>query len=333
MPSSIDQFLQVAIQNKASDLYLISDKEVAMKIEGQHSIVSGMVVAENQILQFINDIVPPIIRETIINSRKEADIVYAYGGFRFRVNAHYQAGLPALSIRLIPENIPDPEFLNFPETFYNVPTLKQGLVLLTGSTASGKSSVLAALVNVINKTQAKHIITIEDPIEFVYPKGKSIIEQRQVGVDTQSFADALKSSFRQDPDVILVGELRDQESIATALNAAETGHLVFATLHSSSTVEALTKIINTFSPLQQPTVVEQLASFLVAIVSRELLPRKGGGPRVAAWEVMLNTAAVASLIRERKFANIYSLIQTGAQYGMMTMEQSKSKLRSAGLIE
>lgn len=333
MPSSIDQFLQVAIQNKASDFYLISDKEVSMKVEGQHSIVPGVIVSENHILQFINEVVPPHIRESVINSRKEADIVYAYGGFRFRVNVHYQAGLPALSIRLIPENIPDPEFLNFPETFYNIPTLKQGLVLLTGSTASGKSSVLAALVNMINKTQAKHIITIEDPIEFVYPKGKSIIEQRQVGVDTQSFADALRASFRQDPDVILVGELRDQESIATALNAAETGHLVFATLHSSSTVEALTKIINTFSPLQQPTVVEQLASFLVAVVSRELLPRKGGGPRVASWEVMLNTAAVSSLIRERKFANIYSLIQTGAQYGMITMEQSKSKLRAAGLIE
>lgn len=333
MPSSIDQFLQVAIQNKASDIYLISDKEVAVKIEGQHSVIAGMVVAESQILQFINEVVPPHIRETVVNSRKEADIVYAYGGFRFRVNIHYQVGLPALSIRLIPENIPEPEFLNFPEIFYNIPTLKQGIVLLTGSTASGKSSVLAALVNMINKTQAKHIITIEDPIEFVYPKGMSIIEQRQVGVDTQSFADALRASFRQDPDVILVGELRDQESIATALNAAETGHLVFATLHSSSTVEALTKIINTFSPLQQPTVIEQLASFLVAVVSRELLPRKGGGPRVASWEVMLNTAAVSSLIRERKFANIYSLIQTGSQYGMITMEQSKSKLRVAGLIE
>lgn len=306
---------------------------MAIKVEGKHSIIAGASVAESQILQFINEIVPAHLRDQVLNSRKEVDVVYSFGGYRFRVNVHYQSGLPALSIRLIPENIPEPDFLNFPETFYTIPTLKQGLVLLTGPTASGKSSVLAALVNMINKTQAKHIITIEDPIEFVYPKGMSIIEQRQVGIDTQSFADALKSSFRQDPDVILVGELRDRESIATALNAAETGHLVFATLHSSSTVESLIKIINTFDPLQQPTVIEQLASFLIAIVSRDLVARKGGGSRIAAWEVLVNTGAVASLIRERKFANIYSLVQTGSQYGMMTMEQSKNKLRAAGFIE
>lgn len=330
MPSSLDKFLQIAIDKKASDIYLISDKEVALKIEGEHVIVNNM-VSQGDLLQFIDEVLPAHVKEAVLN-RKEADMIYPYGGHRFRTNIHFQSGALAFSIRLIPEMIPDPSFLNFPETLYSIPNLKQGLVLLTGSTATGKSSVLAALVDIINKTQSKHIITIEDPIEFVYAKGKSIIEQRQVGIDTNSFADALKSSFRQDPDVILIGELRDQESIATALNAAETGHLVFATIHSSTTVEALTKIINTFEPLQQPMIIEQLASFLIAIISRDLMPRKTGGPRVAAWEVMVNTNAAASLIRDRKFANIYSLMQTGSQFGMMTMEQSKEQLRLKGLI-
>lgn len=331
MTSSIDQFLQLAIEKKASDAYLIADKELALKIEGQHSIVPGIVVSENQILKFIDEIVPSHLKEQVIQ-RQELDIIYPFSEYRFRVNIHFQSGLPALSVRLVPEEIPAPEFLNFPQTLYTIPNLRQGLVLFTGSTATGKSSVLAALVNLINKTQSKHIITIEDPIEFIYPKGASIIEQRQVGVDTHSFADALRASFRQDPDVILVGELRDEESISAALAAAETGHLVFATLHSSSTVEALTKIVNVFPPLQQPMVIEQLASFLVAIISRDLVQRKGGGPRIAAWEIMVNTNAVASLMRDKKFANIYSLMQTGAQFGMMTMEQSKAQLRSQGLI-
>lgn len=331
MPSSIDRLLQIAIDKKASDIYLISEKEIALKIEGEHVLLDE-VVSQGDLLQFINEVLPPHIKEVVLG-RKEADIIYSYGGHRFRMNIHFQSGTLAFSIRLISEMIPDATFLNFPETLYSIPTLKQGLVLLTGSTGTGKSSVLAAFVDIINKTQSKHIITIEDPIEFIYKKGKSIIEQRQVGIDTNSFADALKSSFRQDPDVILIGELRDQESIATALNAAETGHLVFATLHSSTTVEALTKIINTFPPLQQPMIIEQLASFLIAIVSRDLVMRKGGGPRVAAWEVMVNTNAVASLIRDKKFANIYSLIQTGSQFGMMTMEQSKEQLRAKGLIQ
>lgn len=331
MPSSIDEFLQIAIDKNASDIYLISDKEIALKIEGEHSIVSGAVVSQDQILKFIDEIVPPHLKDYVIQ-RNELDVIYSYSGYRFRINIHFQSGSPALSVRLVPEVIPEPDFLNFPQTLYNIPTLKQGLILLTGSTATGKSSVLAAMINLINKTQSKHIITIEDPIEFVYPKGNSIIEQRQVGVDTRSFADALKSSFRQDPDVILVGELRDEESISTALNAAETGHLVFATVHSSSTIEALTKIVNVFSPLQQPVIIEQLANFLVAIVSRELLPKKNGGPRIAAWETMVNTNAVATLIRDKRFASIYSSMQTGSQFGMMTMEQSKDKLRAQGLI-
>lgn len=331
MPSSIDKYLQLAIDKKASDVYLISDNEVAVKIEGEHLLLPD-VVNQSDLMQFINESVPEHLRASVLG-RKELDMVYSYGGFRFRINIHFQAGTLALSIRLISQVIPEPMFLNFPETLYTIPNLKQGLVLLTGSTATGKSSVLAAFVNMINKNQSKHIITIEDPIEFIYPKGKSVIEQRQVGVDTLSFADALKASFRQDPDVILVGELRDMESIATALNAAETGHLVFATLHSSNTVEALTKIINSFPPLQQPTVIEQLASFLIAIISRDLVLRKGGGPRIASWEIMVNTNAVSSLIRDRKFANIYSLMQTGGQFGMMTMDQSKDKLRAAGLIQ
>ena len=330
MSSSIDRFLQIAIDKKASDIYLISDSEIALKIEGEHVILSDM-ANQDELMQFINEILPQHVKDAVL-SRKEVDVIYSYGGHRFRMNVHFQSGALAFSVRLIPEIIPDPAFLNFPETLYTIPNLKQGLVLLTGSTGTGKSSVLAAFIDIINRTQAKHIVTIEDPIEFVYKKGKSIIEQRQVGVDTNSFADALKSSFRQDPDVILVGELRDLESIATALNAAETGHLVFATIHSSTTVEALTKIINTFPPLQQPMITEQLASFLIAIISRDLVPRKGGGQRVAAWEVMVNTNAVSSLIRDKKFANIYSLIQTGNQFGMITMEQSKEQLTAKGLI-
>lgn len=330
MTSSIDKYLQIAVDKKASDVYLISDRELSMKVEGEHITLSE-IVTQGDLLQFVDDVVPEHMRASVL-ARKELDIIHSYDSIRFRINIHFQSGLLAFSVRLIPGVIPEPSFLNFPETLYSIPNLKQGLVLLTGSTATGKSSVLAAFVNMINQTQSKHIITIEDPIEFVYPRGKSIIEQRQVGSDTLSFAEALRASFRQDPDVILVGELRDMESIATALNAAETGHLVFATLHSSNTVESLTKIINSFPPLQQPTIAEQLASFLIAIISRDLVPRKGGGPRIASWEVMVNTNAVASLIRDKKFANIYSLMQTGGQFGMMTMEQSRDKLRASGLI-
>lgn len=330
MPSSIDRFLQIAIEKKASDIYLISNKEMALKIEGDY-MWGNEVIDQKDLLSFIEEALPAHVKESVMN-RKEADVIYSYANHRFRINVHFESGLLAFAIRSIPGSIPDPAFLNFPEGLYVVPTLKQGLVLVTGSTGTGKSSVLAAFVEMINKTKAKHIITIEDPIEFVYPKGKSIIEQRQIGIDTNSFADALRASFRQDPDVILVGELRDTESIGTALNAAETGHLVFATIHSSSTVEGLTKIVNSFPPLQQPMIIEQLASFLIAIVSRDLVPRKDGGSRIAAWEVMVNTNAVASLIRDKKFANIYSLMQTGGQFGMMTMEQSKEQLRMKGLI-
>lgn len=326
-------YLRMAIAKKASDIHLIAGQPPVGKVEGNLEALASEDVDAQGLAEFVFSIIPTDEARERVAQGKELDIIYSFEGNRFRTNIHLQQGMFALSIRVVSSAIPTPQFLNFHPTIAKFTQLKKGLVLLTGSTASGKSSVIASIINMINQERRVHVITIEDPIEFVYPRKLAVIEQRQIGLDSHSFADALRAAFRQDPDIIMVGEMRDLETISTALSAAETGHLVFGTIHSASTVEAIERIMNIFPPNQMQQILNQLSNILVAAVSRELLPRKGGGARVAAWEIMVNTPAVSNLIRENRLASIFSAMQIGAKDGMTTMEQSKTDLRTKGLIQ
>ncbi len=331
----MDQFnnyLDLAVRKDASDIYFVAGQKPAAKIHGTLEVLDQKNVDPDLLAEFVYNILPTDEARERVAQGYEFDIIYTHNNTRFRTNVHLQQGMFALSIRIIATEIPTPEFLGFPPVMHKFAQLKKGLILLTGSTASGKSSVIAAIINMINSEKKAHIITIEDPIEFIYPQKQSVIEQRQIGVDSHSFYDALRASFRQDPDVVMIGELRDVETIETALMAAETGHLVLATIHSSSTVESVERIINMFPAVQSQQILNQLASNLIAVVSRELLKKKGGG-RIAAYEIMINTPAVSSLIRENRLANIFSVMQMGAKDGMITMAQSKAELRSKNLIE
>lgn len=325
-------YLRVGVARKASDMYFISGQPPVAKVEGLLENIAREDIDAQHLAEFVFTIIPTQEAKERVAQGKELDIIYSFEGNRFRTNIHLQQGAFALAIRVVSSEIPTPQFLNFHPSIYKFAQLKKGLVLLTGSTASGKSSVIASLINMINHERRSHVITIEDPIEFVYPRKLAVIEQRQIGLDSHSFSDALKAAFRQDPDIIMVGEMRDIETIATALTAAETGHLVFGTIHSASTVEAVERIVNIFPPNQIQQILNQLSNILISAVSRELLPRKGGGARIAAWEIMVNTSAVSSLIRENRLASVFSVIQMGAKDGMITLEQSKANLKEKGLI-
>lgn len=325
-------YLRIAIARKASDIYLIAGQPPVAKVEGSLENIAHEDIDAQHLAEFVFGIIPTNDARERVAQGKELDIIYAFEGNRYRTNIHLQQGTFALSIRIVSSAIPSPQFLNFHPTVYKFAQLRKGLVLLTGSTASGKSSVIASIINMINHERRVHVITIEDPVEFVYPRKLAVIEQRQIGLDSHSFSDALKAAFRQDPDIIMVGEMRDLETIATALTAAETGHLVFGTIHSASTVEAIERIVNIFPPNQIQQILNQLANILIAAVSRELLQRKGGGARIAAWEIMVNTPAISSLVRENRLASIFSAMQIGAKDGMITLDQSRVDLKEKGLI-
>lgn len=265
---------------------------------------------------------------------REMDFAYALpGGLRFRVNAFYQRGTPAAALRHIPATVAGLGTLGLPHVLADVTQLPRGLVAVTGPTGSGKSTTLAAMIDAINATRAVHIITIEDPIEFVHRARRSKVSQREVGADTTSFSRALRSALRQDPDIILVGELRDAETMATALTAAETGHLVFATLHTQDAPQTVDRIIDVFPPHQQPQIRVQLSMTLMAVCCQQLVPSRDGAQLLAACEVLIPTPAVRNLIREGKTHQIRSAIQTGAGFGMQTMEASLAALVRQGLVD
>jgi twitching motility protein PilT len=240
---------------------------------------------------------------------------------RFRVNVFFQRGFMAAALRLIPAQIRTADELNLPPILHDFAKLSQGFVLIVGPAGHGKSTTLAAILDEINHNQTKHIITVEDPIEYIFAQDRCIISQREVGQDTTSFHEALRAVLRQDPDVIMIGEMRDPETIATAMTAAETGHLVFSTLHTNSASQTIDRIIDSFPPEQQGQVVSQLASTLVAIVSERLVPRVGGG-RMPAMEIMLTNSAIRNLIRERKIYQIDLVIETSVQEGMISLNRS-----------
>ncbi|MDN5346858.1 MAG: twitching motility protein PilT [Clostridia bacterium] len=264
----------------------------------------------------------------------ELDFAYSLSGIgRFRVNVFRQRGSVAAAIRLIPARVPSLEELGLPPVVGELADQPHGLVLVTGPTGSGKTTTLAAMIDRINHQRSCHIITLEDPIEYLHQHKKSMVNQREIGSDSPSFASALRAALRQDPDVILVGEMRDLETVATAITAAETGHLVLTTLHTSSAVQSVDRIIDVFPPHQQGQIRIQLADTLAGVITQQLLPRADGKGRVAAVEVLIATPAVRNLIREGKTHQIVSAMQTGGRFGMQTMEMSLKQLSARGIID
>jgi twitching motility protein PilT len=262
---------------------------------------------------------------------KELDLSFESAGRYFRINLHRQQSMIGLAARLIPEEIPAPEDIGFDETIYNLTHMNDGLILVVGQSGSGKSTTLATMLDIINQERRSHILTIEDPIEYRIKEKQSVVEQREIGFDTNSFFSALKYSLRQDPNVIMVGEMRDVETFASALTAAETGHLVFSTLHTSTAVETITRIVDMFPSDRENQVISQLSSTLRAVVSQQLIPKIGGG-RVAAREIMINNNAISNLIKSKKFKQIYTSIQTGRKEGMITMNKAIDILLNDGYI-
>jgi len=320
-----DLLLQAAKQN-ASDLHLGIGRKPTLRIDG-----ALIPIADENILN--PETVEGLIMAMLNNEQKEKllkekQIDFAYNledKARFRVNVYYQKGYLAAALRLIPATIMTIEELNLPPILHEFTKLSQGFILIVGPAGHGKSTTLAAILDEINHNRSDHIITIEDPIEYVFTQDRGIVSQREVGVDVPTFNDGLRTVLRQDPDVIMIGEMRDKESISTALTAAETGHLVFSTLHTNSASQTIDRIIDTFPAEQQNQVISQLSATLVAIVSERLIPQVGGG-RVPAMEIMIVNPAIRNLIRERKVYQIDLVIETSFQEGMITLNRSLANL-------
>jgi len=326
------QLFKTAITKQASDLHIVVGQPPILRIDGVlQPIANEPVITPEEAQKIIKSFLTDKQFQLFENDR-EIDVSHEIdGGNRFRINCHWEKGVPGVVARVITPNIPTLEDISMPEVVYDLMRLKQGLVLVTGPTGCGKSTSLAAMIQLINQERAEHIITLEDPIEFVYTPIKSIIKQRQLGTDMLSFAQALKHVLRQDPNVILVGEMRDLETIAATITLAETGHLVLATLHTYNAAQTVDRIIDVFPPYQQNQVRLQLSLFLRGVISQQLLPRKNGG-RISSREIMINTPAISNLIRENKVAQIKTVIQTSANEGMVTMDQDLKRLYDSNEI-
>ena len=329
--STIDELLQFALTKGASDLHLVANNKPIVRIDGILNRIEKEPVLESK--DVLNLVFQILTEEQVEHFQKEKDLDFAYHikEGRFRMNIHYERNNVALAARAIPADIPTMEDVMLPEVAYELTRLPHGVVLLTGPTGSGKSTTLAAMLNLINEERNAHIITLEDPIEFLFESKNCIVEQRQLYSDMPTFAEGLKHVLRQDPDVIMVGEMRDLESIATSLTLAETGHLVLATLHTYSAAQTVDRLIDVFPPHQQTQIRLQVALTLRGVISQQLLPRVGGG-RTAAREIMINNPAIANLIRENKVPQMKSVIQTGAAGGMNTLEQDLKRLIREGMV-
>ena len=328
----ITELLAFAQKNKASDLHLVAAKEPMVRIDGGLRAIKTGDLSPDTVKDMIYNIMTEEQRAEY-EAEKEIDFAIAFGEeSRFRVNAYTTTTGSAAAFREIPTKIPSLEQLNAPEIFKQFAQIERGLVLVTGPTGSGKSTTLSAMVNHMNETSDLHILTVEDPVEFVHKKKRALINHREVGRHTKSFSRALKSALREDPDVILVGEMRDHETISLALTAAETGHLVMGTLHTSSAAKTVDRIIDVFPAGDKEMVRAMIAGSLQAVVSQVLLKRKGGG-RAAAHEILVGTNAIRNLIRENKVPQIYSMIQVGMRYGMQTMDDSIRKLVDSGVVD
>lgn len=324
--------LEEAAKQDASDLHIAVGRHPTLRVYGT------LIALENEELLtpesaegLINELLPPHLKDRFL---KERQVDFAYSmkdDGRFRVNAYFEEGNWSAALRLVPAKIRTIDELGLPPVLHDFAQLTQGFILMVGPAGHGKSTTTAAILDEISRTRTAHIVTIEDPIEYLFSQNLGIVSQREVGGDTLSFADGLKTVLRQDPDVIMVGEMRDSDSISAAMTAAETGHLVFSTLHTNSAAQTVDRIIDSFPPAQQEQIISQIATTLVAIVSERLLPRIGGG-RVPAMEVMIMNPAIRNLIRERKIFSIDSVIQTGIKEGMVTLDYSLAALVKAKQI-
>jgi twitching motility protein PilT len=328
----IEILLDEVIKKKASDLHLQVGLPPMLRVDGSLVPVTGADALDEEAVEALIFAVLDEDQKQILLKDKEFDFSFAYGDLgRFRVNAFHERGNMAAALRLIPNEILTIEQLGLPKIVDKFSEYPRGLVLVTGPTGSGKSTSLAAMVHKINMEESKHIITIEDPIEYTHKSQKSVVVQREVHYDTYSFSAALRSALREDPDVVLIGEMRDLETIASAITIAETGHLVFATLHTNSAAQSIDRMIDVFPPHQQPQIRAQLSNILMAIVSQRLVPSIGGG-RVAAAEILVATPAVRNIIREGKTHQLEAVIQTGAEFGMQSMDKQLVSLIHAGTI-
>ncbi len=329
---TIQQLLETVIKKDASDLHLVVGQPPMYRVDGDLTAIPGEDILSLEAAQtLIFDLLTSEQKELILVN-KELDFSFGLGDVaRFRVNAYYQKGYLSASLRLIPSNIKTIEDLQLPKSLHNFAKMRQGFVLVTGPTGHGKSTTLASIINEINLENPMHILTIEDPIEYVYPRGRALVSQRELHLDTHSWDIALRSALREDPNVVLVGEMRDYETIAAALTIAETGHLVFATLHTNSASQTIDRIVDVFPENQQEQVRIQLSNTLAGIVSQRLMPALGGG-RVPAVEILIGTPAIRNLIREGKTHQIDSALQTSSEQGMVTLDASLATLIKSGRI-
>lgn len=328
----IEPYLEEVIKRDASDLHLQVGTPPTIRVDGALKPIEN---TENLTENNLEDLVFSLLdddQKQILIKDKELDFSFAYGDLgRFRVNAFHEKGSLAAALRLIPTKIRTLEDLGMPKVVSKMTEYPRGLVLVTGPTGSGKSTSLAAMIDLINSNKSMHIVTIEDPIEYQFSHKKSIVVQREIHYDTLSFGAALRSSLREDPDVVMVGEMRDLETIASAITIAETGHLVLASLHTNSAAQSIDRMIDVFPPYQQQQIRVQLASVLEGIVSQRLIPMVGGG-RIAAAEILVATPAVRNIIRENKAHQLDAVIQTGAEYGMQSMDRVLVNLIHEGKI-
>lgn len=328
----IEVLLEEVVRKRASDLHLQVGLPPMLRIDGTLSPIMGFKPLDEQTVESLVFAILDQDQRQILLKDKEFDFSFAFGNLgRFRVNAFHERGNLSAALRLIPNEIKTVSELGLPNVVMNFADYPRGLVLITGPTGSGKSTTLAALVDKINSERSQHIITIEDPIEFTHKSKKSAVVQREVHYDTYSFSAALRSSLRQDPDVVLIGEMRDLETISAAITIAETGHLVFATLHTNSASQSVDRMIDVFPPHQQAQIRAQLSNILMAICSQRLIPAIGGG-RVVAAEILITNSAVRNIIREGKTHQLDAVIQTGSDQGMQTMDRTLVSLVQSGIV-
>jgi twitching motility protein PilT len=330
---TLEKLLKSIKAYNASDLHLLVGVEPSLRIDGKITPLNLPKLTNEDIIELCYSVLTEK-QKVALEENLELDFSFSIEGVsRFRANYYYERGNLAAAFRIIPERPLTLDELQAPEVFKELIKKEKGLILVTGPTGSGKSTTLAAMINEINEKFNKHILTIEDPIEFVHEHKKSIVSQREIGRDSKSFINALRAALREDPDIILIGEMRDKETIAAAITAAETGHLVFGTLHTNSADQTINRIVNVFPANEQDQIRTQLSMTLVAAISQVLLPRIGGG-RIAAHEIMINTPAIANLIRENKIQQIYSQMQLNqANTGMQTMNQVLAELVKKNIID